>query len=447
MRWSGVRTWLVAPAVAVAAVAGLLAGTVSAAADNAAGSLAQPLAAPVWLCEPGMADNPCDQNVDGSPQLAGPLVDHYPSGATTPLDATTVNADGTTSYQPYAAPHRPPVDCFYVYPTVDTLPNPLLQIGSIAPTPQDQEMAVTLAQLARFSDVCRLFVPVYRQAPLPELAASVLTGTNPDYRTGELDIQQAWTDYWNGANIDPVTHRHRGVILLGHSQGSAVLENLIQTDIDGNSAVQPWLVSAILLGGNVQVPIGAADGGGNDADATFQHVPACSRASVDDPVPTGCVVAYSSYDMPAGQSAPSDGLGHSTAAGHQVLCVNPAALLAGTPADAATGLDTYLPTERLLNGNVVDPNGSLALVLLGFTPTTYQTGYAHYSDALTGQCSFATDSTGNSTWLEISGDDGLFPSSAQSSALGLHVVDYNVALGDLVQLAGRQSVEWISAHE
>jgi hypothetical protein len=437
-RWSTLVIGLLLPVAAVSAVAAA-----------PAASVAQPLANPVWLCRPGLVNNLCNQDLRGNPQTLTPdgrFVDHYPGGASTPLDATSVSASGSTSYESFGAPVNPAVDCFYVYPTVDTVSNPLLQVGSLPPTPQDQEMAVTLAQAARFSGLCRMFVPVYRQAPLTSHAVGALLGTSIDYSTGQMDIQQAWTDYWTNYNVDPVTHRHRGVVLLGHSQGSAVLARLIQQNIDGNSAVQPSLVSAILLGGNVAVPIGAAAGGGTDTASTFQYVPACQRASAAAVVPTGCVVAYSSYDLPAGQAPPSNGMGRNTAAGHQILCVNPSALLGGSANDSATTLDAYLPTRKLLNGNALNPNGSLGLVMLGFTPPDYPTGFAHYPATLTGQCSFKQDSSGNSTWLQVTGGDALFPASTKTSALGLHVVDYNVALGDLGNLVAAQSTAWLAAH-
>jgi hypothetical protein len=84
--------------------------------------------------------------------------------------------------------------------------------------------------------------------------------------------------------------------------------------------------------------------------------------------------------------------------------------------------------------------------MLGSTPPDYPTGFARYPATLTGQCSFTQDSSGNSTWLQVTGGDALFPSSTKTSTVGLHVVDYNVALGDLVNLVSAQSTAWIAAH-
>ena len=50
-----------------------------------------------------------------------------------------------------------------------------------------------------------------------------------------------------------MTARGRGVVLIGHSQGSGVLTQLMRNEIDGKP-VQDRLVSALLLGTNVAVP-------------------------------------------------------------------------------------------------------------------------------------------------------------------------------------------------
>jgi hypothetical protein len=419
-------------------------------ASAATPSVAEPLASTVWLCRPGLTDNPCNQGLDGNPQTpgsAGSFTQRYPQdGQSETLDATRVDTSGATTLEPFAAPSNPRVDCFYVYPTVDLIANPIVQVGAIPPTPQDTEMAVALTQAARFSGMCRMFVPVYRQAPLSSLAVGVITGTSADLTTGAMDVENAWSDYWNNYNVDPTTHQRRGVIILGHSQGSVDLITLIQHRIDGHADQQSQLVSAILLGGNVQVPIGQSSGGGSDTAATFQYLPACRRSSPGEAIPTGCVVAYSSYDQTGDQPpAPNALFGRNTAPDHQILCVNPATLLNATAPGTAQPLDAYLPTNRLVGGNVLNPNGHLAIVLLGFTLPDYPTGFAHYPDALTGECRFRQDSAGNASWLQITGGDTLFPASSHTSALGLHVVDYNVALGDLVQLAGRQAQTWLAA--
>src|SRR5262249_28958192 len=65
-------------------------------------------AATVWLCRPGLANDPC----------------------TSDLRATVENAKGRTHVERAMPATRPKVDCFYVYPTVSgqTTPNANLNV-------------------------------------------------------------------------------------------------------------------------------------------------------------------------------------------------------------------------------------------------------------------------------------------------------------------------------
>src|SRR4051794_2548563 len=58
------------------------------------------------------------------------------------------------------------VDCFYVYPTVSN------QQSRLATKRVDPEIrSIALYQAARFSQLCRVYAPVYRQATVPALQA------------------------------------------------------------------------------------------------------------------------------------------------------------------------------------------------------------------------------------------------------------------------------------
>jgi len=426
-RFRLIPSWLIGAMAIVVAMIGLTPATAAS---------ADPLAAPVWLCKPGIANNPCGQDVNGGPQ--GPAVNgsfamHYVSGRSEPLDATTIAPDGSIGHEPYQVGSSQPVDCFYIYPTVDVLPNPLLQTGNLPPTTNDVDMSAALLQLGRFANVCRLFVPEYRQQSIIQLA----TGEpfNPDLSLGEADVEQAFLDYWNGANIDPTTQQHRGFIMLGHSQGSWVASWLLHKDIQTDPVMRSHLVSAILPGGYVQT-----------GDSS-QPLSACVRTSPTLPMPTGCVVSYSAYDLPAGTHPdPGQGPGRSDSEGHNALCTNPAALLAGTASDAKLTLSPYLPTRQLLDGNPLIANGQLAILLLGWDFRDDPSGFSNYVNQIQGQCMSVDDSSGNATWLQITGRTDLFPAPGSSSGLGLHVVDYNVDLGNLVALAGAQSTAWVQTH-
>ena len=73
-------------------------------------------------------------------------------------------------------------------------------------------------------------------------------------------------------------------MLIGHSQGSLMLQQLIAREIENNPAIAARMKLAIIPGFNVLVPQGKLVGG------TFKKTPLCSR-----PGETGCVIAWSSF--------------------------------------------------------------------------------------------------------------------------------------------------------
>ena len=135
-----------------------------------------------------------------------------------PLDTTVIAANGNrTVVTPARAPEaQRPVDCFYVYPTVSN------QIGPNATKARDPEVvSETEYQAARFSSVCRMFVPLYRQVTVPAILFNGIPG--PPMDTAYADVLEAWRSYLAHDNDG------RGVILIGHSQGSLLLRQLIRT--------------------------------------------------------------------------------------------------------------------------------------------------------------------------------------------------------------------------
>src|SRR5205809_7452605 len=88
------------------------------------------------------------------------------------------------------------------------------------------------------------------------------------------DVVDAWKYYLEHDN------NGRGVVLVGHSQGSGVLTQLIRNEIDGKP-VQARIVSALLLGTRLPVPRGKDIGG------EFQHLPLCYSA-----LQNGCVIKH-----------------------------------------------------------------------------------------------------------------------------------------------------------
>src|SRR5258705_253586 len=119
--------------------------------------------------------------------------------------------------------------------------------------------------------VLRILTARAAQAPTPGTPMAV------DRALGYNDVLDAWNYYLQHDN------RGRGVVLIGHSQGSGVLTQLIRNEIDGKP-VQSKIVSALLLGTSLPVPKG------KDVGGAFQHIPVCRAASQ-----TGCVIAYASF--------------------------------------------------------------------------------------------------------------------------------------------------------
>ena len=104
------------------------------------------------------------------------------------------------------------------------------------------------------------------------------------------------TSSMRGSTTSPTTTSGRGVILIGHSQGAGVLTQLIKNEIDPNPVLRDRLVSAMLLGTSLQVPVG------QDVGGDFENVPLCRKHHQ-----TGCAISYGSFR--------SDG----SAAGEQLL--------------------------------------------------------------------------------------------------------------------------------
>ena len=173
-------------------------------------------------------------------------------------------------------PANPPVDCFFVYPTVSGQPS-----TNANKDKDDELIAIARYQAARFSERCRIYAPVYRQLTL----ASIFTGTQQQREEGGRlaysDVREAWRSYLANDN------RGRGVVLVSHSQGTRMLRQLLREEIDPDPAVRRRLVSGILLGGNVLVRKGQRAGG------DFKNTPACSRTGE-----TACVIAFSTFFDP-----------------------------------------------------------------------------------------------------------------------------------------------------
>jgi len=332
------------------------------------------------------------------------------------LSTTVLGRDGRATVERARLDPKAPVDCFYVYPTVSTDTTTLSDL-----VPDAAERNVVRLQLARFGTKCRLFAPMYRQLTLAALGRANAAGiASPDFLgAGYEDVRAAWRYYLAHDN------GNRGIVLIGHSQGTSILTELIRREIEG-TPTQSRIVSALLIGapGGILVPRG------RDAGGTFAHMPLC-RAAAE----TGCVVAYSSFRVTAPPSA-STRFGLSADSTLVAACTNPAALGGG---DAA--LDGYF-----------DATGATALPLGPSDPWTVggrpiATPMVRVVGLLKAQCRSNTFAS----YLEVSVERG--PDSPASrdiqgdlaEGLGLHLVDMEVAMGNLVDLVGQQARSYLDS--
>jgi hypothetical protein len=333
----------------------------------------------VWLCKPGMANNPC------TPSLT--TTEFSPTGKKLGVD------------HPKVVKH-PKFDCFYVYPTVSDQPglNANLNIDP-------QESSIALYQAARYSQLCRVYAPMYRQATIGGIGNPQQIATG--FANAYVDVLAAWKDYLRHFN------KGRPFVLVGHSQGSFHLRKLIAEQIDNKPALRKRLISAILLGGNVTVKKG------KDVGGDFKHVPACRSETQ-----LGCVIAFSTFN----QVPPADSkFGRTTTKGQQVLCTNPASLHGGS------GLITPIePTAPFAPGSSI--NAGIALLQLPLP--TAPTPFIALPGAYRAHCSTAA----GANVLQIAPHAGApVAKPSPDPTWGLHLVDANIALGNLLQIVSSEA--------
>jgi Protein of unknown function (DUF3089) len=341
-----------------------------------------------WLCLPGR-DDVCSK----------------------PLPTTALNANGYGSVGQSVPAKDPPIDCFYVYPTVSRDPGLTSDL-----VPGVEEQAAAAVQFARFAGICRTFAPIYRQmtlASIPALAAG--KDITPNLVTAYGDVVSAWRHYLQKHN------RGRPYVLIGHSQGTIHLIQLLAREIEGKAEAERML-SALLIGFNVEVPQGQLVGG------TFQTTPLCSRVGE-----TGCVVAYVSFRA---TNPPPRGsrFGLTSRPGMTVACTNPARLRRET-----TPLDSYW----YAGPSVTTTQNPIPWSSAGDPPTRFLRTEGLVSAACVnregiGYLSVTVNPDPSDVRTDrIPGD--VIVAGAVQPAWGLHLADMNLALGDLIALVEAQA--------
>ena len=380
--------------------AGLIASGCSSSSSNPTG--------PVWVCRPGQSADPCAAD----------------------LAATTVTAGGTLT--PATWPRSAlasKFDCFYVHPT-----DSLAETANAGLAVTKLDIYVAGEQAAPLSQVCSVWAPSYNSQTWP----SVRNGLAGDqavmrstFTVAYDSVLPAWQ--WFLAHSDG-----KPVILVGDSQGSAILIHLISAQVDHEPSVLRRLVVAILVGGNLQVPAGKTVG------AAFTEVPLCTASAQ-----TGCAIAFSSYpsqpppDSVFGRPGQGTSLqsGQTAKAGQQVACVNPAAL-GGGPG----GLDPYLFTVTQTTQFPVDS---------GRLTEPVSTPWVTYPGLYSASC----QQGGGATWLQVTSLAGTSrtrpvvnddPTTGQlggtGPAWGYHGYEYWLTLGNLLQDVAGEEAAWEASH-
>jgi hypothetical protein len=348
-----------------------------------------------WLCRPGRKGDACD--ID--------------------LTTTVVAADGTMTRETWAADPKAPIDCFYVYPTISTDTTDNSDMNA-----DPAEVNVVAQQFARFGSRCRTFAPIYRQLTLAGLRKQ-LAGPRFAFEKGVQydDVRDAWRSYLQRDN------NGRGVVLVSHSQGSFILTELLRQEIEGKP-VQKQLVSALILGATLETPTGKAVGG------ALKVIPLCRK-----PGQIGCVVNFSAFRSDVLPPA-NTRFGKAASPGMSGSCTNPVTL-----GEGSAPLRAYLSaTGRTITGTT--PSQPWA------TGKTVDTPFVSVPGLLTAKC--ATNE--HATYLEVTvnadkadprvddivGDLGM--RAKPLADWGLHLVDVNLVMGNLLDLVGQQTKTYLA---
>lgn len=351
-----------------------------------------------WACHPDRPDSFCE-----APDLRTTIVKADGS-----LERETVEESGDSA----------PVDCFYVYPTIS-----LEKSGNASMQLPPSAKLIFANQVDRFRKYCRIYAPIYRQQTQAALMARHGVGSSvgqPNVALGFDDVRSAWQAYLKYFN------RGRGVVIVGHSQGARALADMMRHEVDGQPA-QAQLVSALLVGAPIKVPKGQLKGG------TFTSIPLC-RSDSD----TGCVITFNADRAGAGeenQFMESDGTA-------ETACTNPAALQGGKGF-----LDPVMTTFPVF----APFSGDWKPWVKG---KTLDTPYVRLPGFVSSEC--VSVSKGSYLALTVNAS----PDSPRSDELpgnlvidgkvrpkwGLHLIEMNVTMGNLVEIVGRQSKAYLATH-
>ncbi len=340
--------------------------------------------------------------------------------------ATAIYPDGTSEVVSFEKTSEAVVDCFYVYPTTSgdvTLNSDLIPATA-------EEISTAWFQVSRYSQVCDVYAPMYQQMTKANISRTIEVpeddliggpGTT-GFEIAYEDVADAFKYYISKASTE------RGFILIGHSQGAAMLTQLLKREIDQNPLLRARLVSAHLFGGAHIA----------QSDNEFETISGCKQANE-----IGCIIAYNAFriDTPPpsnswfgrtwhdaswkDQDISWENISWDGVVSNPSLCVN--------PGNFGSGKAELTPYFFVNEG--VEEVFEIA--------TTWVT----YPGLLTGEC--INDGTFGYLSVEILADYEDPRANEISGDLdpqyGLHGVDMNIALGNLITAAETQSISYLAS--
>jgi hypothetical protein len=280
------------------------------------------------------------------------------------------------------------------------------------------ERNASRAQAGRFSSICKVYAPFYRQATLRNFVGNASTRFQA-FNLAFSDVEAAFDHYLSNHNSG------RPFVLLGHSQGARMISQLLQTRFAVGSPLRQQLI--------VAMPIGCGMATSNPFQPTAsgewpwdQVAPVRVCTSGTD---TRCVLSYRSY---AGGNAMAT---HKTVGGGSktIMCVNPAGFGSGTEVLS----DSIFAT---------DPQRVYFTRPPGFTGST---PFLLYRNMYTAQCTVSADNSGLEVNVKVT------PGSVRTNPINFtadeltgdtatHGLDVPFALGDLIAIAAVKAAALIA---
>ena len=189
--------------------------------------------------------------------------------------------------------------------------------------------------------------------------------------------------------------------------------------------VQQRLVSALLIGLNVMVPAGADTGG------SLPTLPLCRTGAQ-----TGCVVTYATFRESSPPPANAR-FGRSNTPGTEVACTDPVRL-SGQPLRSMLTREANLLGQPVLRTEWAQGLNGVATPFVNLhglmRATCVKDGGAHYL-ALT------LDGNGRGSLpRDVPGD--IVVNDRRLDDWGLHLIDMNVVMGNLLDLVRQQGAAW-----